>query len=163
MNLLREFFDYTDRELDESNIRIKVIGLRNRLEDDIVQRIEKAERKTRNKTGLTFLIALDYGARSEITHAAREIAQKCKEGRMEPDDICEDVMSDHLFTAGIPDPDLIIRSSGDRRMSNFLLWQASYSELWFSNILWPDFRLKHLLKAVRDYNRRSRRYGGLKG
>lgn len=163
MNLLREFLDYTDRELDESDIRIKVIGLRSRLEEDIVQRIEKAERKTRDKTGLTFVIALDYGARSEIAHAAREMAQKCARGEMEPGDICEETFSDHLFTAGIPDPDLIIRSSGDRRMSNFLLWQASYAELWFSNILWPDFRLRHLIKAVRDYNRRSRRYGGLKG
>lgn len=163
MDLLREFLDYNDKKLNESNIRIRVIGLRNRLDDDILEKIEKIEQKTKFKEGLTFIIALDYGSRSEIIHAVREIARKCTCGEMDYSEITEQDISNHLFTQGIPDPDLIIRSSGDRRMSNFLLWQASYSELWFSDILWPDFKLRHLLKAVEDYNSRSRRFGGLKG
>ncbi|MFO7611081.1 MAG: isoprenyl transferase [Clostridia bacterium] len=163
MNLIREFLDDTGRELEKSNVRIRIIGLRNRLAQDIIERIEETERKTAGRTGLTFVIALDYGGRSEITEAARTIAMKCINGEMTPDEINENTMSDNLFTTGIPEPDLIIRSSGEKRMSNFLLWQASYTELWFSDVLWPDFRIKHLLKAVEDYNKRNRRFGGVRG
>ncbi|MBN2558875.1 MAG: isoprenyl transferase [Clostridia bacterium] len=163
MNLIREFLDDTGRELEKSNVRIRIIGLRNRLARDIIERIEETEKKTAGRTGLTFVIALDYGSRSEITEAARKIAAKCANGEMAPDEINEKLVSDNLFTAGIPEPDLIIRSSGEKRMSNFLLWQASYAELWFSDVLWPDFRIRHLLRAVEDYNKRNRRFGGVRG
>jgi len=161
MNLIREFLDYTDDEFKDTNVRIRFIGFRHRLAPDIVEKIEKTEKRTANKKGLNFNIALDYGSRAEITNAARIIASECIEGKLNPEDIDEKVIERHLFTAGIPDPDLVIRSSGEKRMSNYLLWQSSYSELWFSDVLWPDFRLRHLLKAVKEYNGRNRRFGGL--
>lgn len=160
MSLIREFLNYTEKQLRNSNVRVKFIGLRSRLDPDIIEKIEKTEKSTQDKTGLTFILALDYGSRNEITVAVREIARKCLSGELNPDAIDENTISNHLFTQGIPDPDLIIRSSGEKRLSNYLLWQASYSELWFSDVLWPDFRLRHLLKAVKEYNHRSRRFGG---
>ena len=162
MNLIREFLDSTDDAAVDSNVRIKFIGFRDRLSPDIVEKIEKTEARTKDKTGLTFVVALDYGARAEITNAARRLAQDCVKGNLLPEDITEDELSKRLFTAEIPDPDLIIRSSGEKRMSNYLLWQCSYAELWFSDVLWPDFKLKHLLHAVRDYNGRVRRFGGVR-
>lgn len=162
MNLIREFLAYTEEEFKDSNIKIRFIGFRDKLADDIVKKIEKTEKRTENKSGLTFIIALDYGARGELTEAVKNIAKECVANKIKPDDISEKLISDNLFTAGIPDPDLIIRSSGEKRMSNYLLWQASYSELWFSDVLWPDFNIKQLLRAVKDYNKRNRRFGGLK-
>ncbi len=162
MVLIREFLAYTEEQLRDSNVRVKFIGLRNRLDKEIQKDMERTEASTVNKTGLTFIIALDYGSRSEITEAVKSISQKCIDGDIDVNSIDEDTIANHLFTAGIPDPDLLIRSSGEKRMSNYLLWQASYSELWFSDVLWPDFSLKHLLKAVREYNKRNRRFGGAK-
>jgi undecaprenyl diphosphate synthase len=162
MSLIREFLNYTEEQLRDSNVKVRFIGLRSRLDADIVELIERTEKSTEGKTGMTFILALDYGSRNEITEAAKAIAWKCAQGEMNPDAITEETFEKYLFTAGIPDPDLIIRSSGEKRMSNYLLWQASYSELWFSDVLWPDFRLKHLLKAVREYNSRNRRFGGVK-
>ena len=162
MNLIREFLDYTEEEFKDTNVRTKFIGFRNRLAPDIVEKIEKTEERTKDKNGLTFLVALDYGSRAEIINATKHIAQACIEGNMKPDDINEEIFESQLFTSNIPDPDLIIRSSGEKRMSNYLLWQSSYSELWFSDVLWPDFKLKHLLQAVKEYNNRSRRFGGVK-
>ena len=162
MDLIREFLDRTAESSKDTNVRIKFIGFRNRLSEDIVEKIRNTEERTKDKTGLTFVVALDYGARAEITNAARRLAMECIEGRISPEGISEEAISGALFTAGVPDPDLIIRSSGEKRMSNYLLWQSSYSELWFSDVLWPDFRLKHLLQAVRDYNKRIRRFGGIK-
>ena len=159
MTLIREFLNYTEKQFKDSNVRVKFIGLRTRLDDDIIKKIERTEKKTENKTGMNFILALDYGSRSEITEAVRSIARKCVNGELKPDDIDETTVTENLFTAGIPDPDLIIRSSGEKRLSNYLLWQASYSELWFSDVLWPDFRLRHLLKAVREYNHRNRGTG----
>lgn len=162
MNLIREFLNYTEQQLSESNVRILFIGRRDRLEQDILDKINVTEKKTKHKTGLTLLLALDYGSRTELTEAARQIAAECIEGKIKPEDIDEETMTGHLYTKGIPDPDLIIRSSGEKRMSNYLLWQSSYSELWFSDVLWPDFRLRHLLQAVKEYNHRNRRFGGVK-
>lgn len=160
MNLIREFLSNTEEGFRNSSVRIKFIGFRHRLDDDIIEKITETEERTKDKTGLTFIIALDYGARAELTEAAKKIAISCKEGKIDPENIDEEVFSKNLFTAGIPDPDLIIRSSGEKRMSNFLLWQSSYSELWFSEVLWPDFKFKHLVQAVKDYNKRNRRFGG---
>lgn len=162
MGLMREFLAYTEEQLRNSNVRVKFIGLRSRLADDVLESMENTEKRTADKTGLTFVIAIDYGSRCEITEAVKKIAKECADGVLQPEDIGENIISDNLFTAGIPDPDLIIRSSGEKRMSNYLLWQASYSELWFSDVLWPDFRLRHLLKAVKEYNHRNRRFGGVK-
>ncbi len=162
MVLIREFLAYTEEQLRDSNVRVKFIGLRNRLDKDIRRDMERTEASTANKTGLTFIIALDYGSRNEITEAVKSISKKCITGDIDVNTIDEDTIANHLFTAGIPDPDLMIRSSGEKRMSNYLLWQASYSELWFSDVLWPDFSLKELLKAVREYNKRNRRFGGAK-
>ncbi|MCD6322608.1 MAG: di-trans,poly-cis-decaprenylcistransferase, partial [Clostridiales bacterium] len=162
MVLIREFLAYTEKQLRDSNVRVKFIGLRNRLDKDIQRDMERTEASTANKTGLTFIIALDYGSRNEITEAVKCISQKCIDGDIDVNSIDEDTIANHLFTVGIPDPDLMIRSSGEKRMSNYLLWQASYSELWFSDVLWPDFSIKHLLKAVREYNNRNRRFGGAK-
>ena len=162
MSLIREFLNYTEEQLRDSNVKVRFIGLRSRLDPDILELMERTEKSTEGKTGMTFILALDYGSRNEITEAAKAIARKCVQGEMNPDAITEETFAKYLFTAGIPDPDLIIRSSGEKRMSNYLLWQASYSELWFSDVLWPDFRLKHLLKAVREYNSRNRRFGGVK-
>ena len=162
MVLIREFLDFTEEQFRDSNVRVKFIGLRNRLDEDIQLKMENTEKRTASKTGLTFVVALDYGSRNEITEAVKKIARKCQNGEMDAKDIDETTVAENLFTAGIPDPDLIIRSSGEKRMSNYLLWQASYAELWFSNVLWPDFSLKHLLRAVREYNNRSRRFGGVK-
>ncbi len=162
MTLIREFLDYTEEQFRDSNVRVKFIGLRSRLDADIIEKIERTEKRTEEKTGMTFILALDYGSRSEITEAVKEILKECLAGKLNPELIDEETVAEHLFTAGIPDPDLIIRSSGEKRLSNYLLWQASYSELWFSDVLWPDFRLRHLLKAVREYNQRIRRFGGVK-
>lgn len=162
MVLIREFLAYTDKQLRDSNVRVKFIGLRNRLDKDILINMERTEAITAKKTGLTFILALDYGARNEITEAVKAISRKCVDGEINIKDINEQTVADHLFTVGIPDPDLMIRSSGEKRMSNYLLWQASYSELWFSDVLWPDFSLKHMLRAVREYNKRNRRFGGAK-
>ena len=162
MTLIREFLNYTEEQFKDSNVRVKFIGLRTRLDADIIRKIERTEKRTENKTGMNFILALDYGSRSEITEAIRSIAKECVNGELKPDDIDETTITENLFTAGIPDPDLIIRSSGEKRLSNYLLWQASYSELWFSDVLWPDFRLRHLLKAVGEYNHRIRRFGGVK-
>lgn len=162
MTLIREFLDYTEEQLKDSNVKVKFIGLRSRLDEDIIKKIERTEKRTEDKTGMTFILALDYGSRNEITEAVKQISRECAKGELDPETIDEGTIEDHLFTAGIPDPDLMIRSSGEKRLSNYLLWQASYAELWFSDVLWPDFRLRHLLKAVREYNQRNRRFGGVK-
>lgn len=162
MDLIREFLDYTEEQFKNSNIKMRFIGRRDRLAEDIAQRFAETEKRTETKTGMTLVMAVDYGSRYELMNAARKLAEKCVSGKLDAQDISEDILESELYTADIPDPDLIIRSSGEKRMSNYLLWQASYSELWFSDVLWPDFRLGHLLKAVRDYNKRNRRFGGVK-
>jgi undecaprenyl diphosphate synthase len=119
------------------------------------------EKATENNSGLLLNIALNYGGRDEVVRAVKEIAQEVKEGKMQVEDICEDDISKRTYTAAQPDPDLIIRPSGEYRLSNFFLWQSAYSELWFSNILWPDFSNEDLLQAIYDYQKRTRRFGGV--
>ena len=131
------------------------------MDEDIRQLIVEAEEGSRDATGLKLNIALNYGGRDEIVHAAKRIAERVKEGTVEIDDISEEMISDNLYTAGMPDPDLIIRPSGEYRLSNFLIWQAAYSEYWYSDVLWPDFKPKHIDKAIEDYNHRNRRFGGI--
>lgn len=161
MSLLLEFLRNADKELAGKNVRILVIGDTDKLSEDIKKEIVRVVNNTSANTGLSLVIALNYGGRCEIASAAARIAKDVKDGRINPEDIDEKLFSDYLYTKGIPDPDLVIRPSGENRLSNFLLWQSSYSEFWYSNILWPDFSKNDLLEAISEYQRRNRRYGGL--
>lgn len=162
MSLLLEYLKNADRELAGKNIRISVIGETEGLSGEIRQEITRVVGSTGKNTGLNLVIALNYGSRSEIVHAVAEIARKVRKGLLQPEEISERMFSEYLYTAGIPDPDLIIRTSGENRLSNFLLWQSSYSEFWYSDILWPDFNKQNLMEAIAEYQKRNRRFGGLK-
>lgn len=159
MGLLRYYLRREADELHENNVRVRAIGERERLSPDIVDLIESVEERTRGNTRLTLVVALSYGSRDEIADAAKSLARAAAEGRLDPDDIDENLFANHLSTAGIPDPDLVIRTSGEQRMSNFLLWQAAYSELVFTEVYWPDFTKQHLREAIEEFHRRERRYG----
>lgn len=159
MDLLRL---YIRRELDDlrrNGVRIRVIGDRTRLAPDIVSLIEDAESQTRENRTLTLVIALSYGGQDEIVAACRQIAEQVAAGKLAPDQITADTLAGNLQTVGIPDPDLVIRTSGEQRLSNFLLWQTAYSELVFVDKLWPDFAAEDLAAAVGEFQRRERRYG----
>ncbi|ADQ05103.1 undecaprenyl diphosphate synthase [Caldicellulosiruptor owensensis OL] len=163
MNLLREFFDTEIENLiKKTQIRIKVIGDISKLDKDIQERIISAEGRTKDKRGLCVVIALNYGGRQEIINAVKNLALDIKNGKIDIEDVDEELFKKYLYTYDIPDPDLLIRPSGEMRVSNFLLWQISYTEFWFSNVLWPDFKKEHLLKAIEDYQKRDRRFGGVK-
>jgi undecaprenyl diphosphate synthase len=159
MGLLRHYLRGEIAELHRNGVRLRVIGDRERLAPDIVTLIANAETLTRDNTGVNLTIALSYGGRAEIVAAVRALAAKAVDGGLAPDAIDEDVISRHLFTAGIPDPDLLIRTSGEQRISNFLLWQCAYSELVFTKTLWPDFGRADLEQAIADFGCRDRRYG----
>ena len=161
MSLLLEFLKNADREIAGKNIRILIIGDAAGLSEEIKREIARIKADTCRNTGLTLVIALNYGSRGEITEAIKQISREIKRGSLKPEDINEQLVSNHLYTSGIPDPDLIIRPSGESRLSNFLLWQASYAEFWYSDILWPDFTKNDLLQAISDYQRRNRRFGGI--
>ena len=156
MNLLREYLKDAENFKDE-NIRVRFIGDRSPLADDIKELMLKNERESENATGLTLYIAINYGGRDEIVKAVQKII---KSG-VKAEDITEKVISDNLYTADCPDPDFIIRPSGEYRISNYLIWQSAYSEFWYSDILWPDFTERHLEKAIDDFNKRNRRFGGV--
>jgi len=161
MGLLRRFIRNDLADLHARNVRIRVIGVDDGLSADIVALLDEAEKLTSSNTGLTFVVAFNYGSRREIADAVRSLAADVATGRLQPSAITEDMIAGRLSTAGIPDPDLIIRTSGEQRLSNFLLWQASYSELVFSPVLWPDFGRDALLEAIDAYRVRDRRFGGL--
>ena len=156
MGILRDYLKDAKNFKDE-NIKVKFIGDLVPLADDIKELIDEAEKESENATGLKLNIALNYGGRDELVHAVKDII---KEG-INPEDITEDIISSHLYTAGQPDPDFIIRPSGEYRLSNYLIWQSAYAEYWFSNILWPDFSPKDLDKAIEEYSHRNRRFGGV--
>lgn len=159
MGLLRYHLRSEIDELKREGVRFRVIGDRERLAPDIVALIDNAERLTAANTRLTLTVALSYGGRAEITAAMRRIAEEVAAGRLRAEDIDEAEIRRHLFTADTPDPDLLIRTSGEQRISNFLLWQLAYCELVFTDTLWPDFTGEDFQKAVRDYLGRERRYG----
>lgn len=159
MGLLRLYLRQEIDELHEKGVRIRFIGERTRLAPDIVNLINEAEKRTESNTKLNLVVALSYGARQEITEAARNLAQMVVDGQISLSDIDEDAMSKNLSTAGIPDVDLVIRTSGEKRVSNFLLWQLAYAELIFVDTLWPDFSSDDLREAVNEFHRRERRYG----
>lgn len=159
MGLLRYYLRSEIAELHKSVTRLRVIGDRSRLAEDIVQLIAHAEDLTRDNHRFTLLIALSYGARDEVVQAARRLATAVRDGDLRPEEIDEARISGTLWTAGVPDPDLIIRTSGEKRLSNFLLWQAAYAEMVFVDTLWPDFGRRELEDAIAEYGRRDRRFG----
>jgi len=156
MNLLRDYLKDAEN-FKSDNIKVNFIGNREVLAEDIKELMRKDEEGSADATGLTLNIAINYGGKDEITRAVREIV---KEG-IPAEEITEEVISNHLYTAGMPDPDFIIRPSGEYRLSNYLIWQSAYAEYWFSDVLWPDFKPKHLEKAIDEYNHRHRRFGGV--
>ena len=159
MQLLRFYLRSEIAELHRGGVRLRVIGDRERLSADIIRLIEKAEDLTKDNRRLTLVVALSYGSRQEIVAAARRLAEEVRAGRLEPRDIDEALFAGRLFTADIPDPDLIVRTSGEKRISNFLLWQAAYAELVFVDTLWPDFTKRDLEAAIEEFHRRERRFG----
>lgn len=159
MGLLRIYLRQELDELNREGVRLRFIGQRDRLERDIVTMIEDAEDATKDNTTLTLIVALSYGARQEITAAAREIARRAAAGEIEPGQIDEGRFASYLETADFPDPDLVIRTSGEKRVSNFLLWQLAYAELVFVDTYWPDFGGRDLEEAINEFHRRERRYG----
>lgn len=161
MGLLRRFVEKDLAELDASNVRVRIIGGRSDLAPDLRLLVEHAEAMTRENTGMTLVIAFNYGSRDEITRVARQLAADVASGRIATDAIDEAAISARLDTADIPDPQLVIRTSGETRISNFLLWQAAYAEFVFTPVLWPDFDRAALEEALAEYRRRERRFGGL--
>ena len=161
MNLLRTYMKTSLAKCARNNVRIRVIGDKSRLDSDLQASIANLEKETASNTGIGFQIAINYGSRDEIVRAVRKAAMKVKETELNPEDITEDMISDELDTCGIPDPDLLIRTGGEERISNFLLWQTAYSELYFCDAAWPDFNKAELEKAIDAFNNRERRYGGL--
>jgi undecaprenyl diphosphate synthase len=161
MGLLRRFVRNDLAELHKSNVRVRVIGEREGLDPDIGRLLVEAEELTKGNDGLTLVVAFNYGARQEITRAARRIAEEIAQGRLKPSDLTMERIGLNLDAPDIPDPDLVIRTSGEQRLSNFLLWQSAYSELVFSPIYWPDFDRAALEAAILEYKQRERRFGGL--
>ena len=159
MGLLRLYLRSEIAEFHRNGVRLKVIGDRERLSADLVSLIGGAEEMTAGNTGLQLTVALSYGGRSEIARAARRIAERVKAGEIQPGAVDEALFEAHLLTAGMPDPDLVIRTSGEKRISNFLLWQTAYAELVFIDRLWPDFTKQDLEDAIREFRSRDRRYG----
>ena len=156
MNLLRDYLKDAENFKDE-NIRVRFLGNLEPLDEDIKVLIKKNEEGSRDATGLNLNIAINYGGRDEITNAVKHIVEK----GIAAEDITEDTISEHLYTSGMPDPDFIIRPSGEYRLSNYLIWQSAYAEYWFSDVLWPDFTEKHLEEAIEEFNKRNRRFGGV--
>lgn len=161
MGLLRLFIRRDLAELHQNGVRVRVIGDRDHLDADIVALIDEAEALTRDNDKLKLVIAFNYGGQNEIASAARRMAYEVKAGRLDPEAITPETVSGFLDTAGLPDPDLIIRTSGEKRLSNFLIWQSAYSELVFTDAFWPDFTPDCLRDAVAEYQRRSRRFGAV--
>ena len=161
MKLLRNYMKTCLKTAEKNRMCVRVLGEKSRLDEDIRTRIAELEEATKNNDGLHFQIAINYGGRDEIVRAARKIAQAAAEGRLAPEDITEDTISNLLDTAGVPEPDLLIRTCNEQRLSNFLLWQSAYTEFYITSVPWPDFTKAELIKAVEAYNHRERKLGGL--
>lgn len=161
MKLMVDYLDDYKRVLGGDNIRIRIIGKREQLSDEINKKIDIVENATKDNDKITLVIALNYGGREEIVSAAKVIAEDVKSGKISPEDIDEKMISDNIYTSFMPDPDFIIRPSGELRLSNFLLWQSAYTEFWFSDICWPDFTEADLHRAIIDFQNRNRRFGGV--
>ena len=162
MGILRTYLKDCVKKSMKNNVRCRVIGRKDELSQDIIDSINNLEEKTKNNTGLNFTIAINYGGRDEIVRAVQKIADKVKAGEIAPGDIDENMISSNLDTAELPDPDLLIRTSGEQRLSNYLPWQLAYTEFYFTDVPWPAFDKNELKKAIDAYNKRDRRFGGLK-
>ena len=162
MNLLMSYLLDAERTLAGENVRIRAIGSRDELSPEMQEQIIKTENFTSKNDGIVMNIALNYGGREELVRAVRNISEKVKKGELAKEDIGADTISRELYTSGQPDPDLIIRTSNEQRLSNFMMWQASYSELYYTETLWPDVSLSDLYDAILEYQKRDRRYGGVK-
>ncbi|MCE4048280.1 MULTISPECIES: isoprenyl transferase [Bacillaceae] len=161
MSLPEQFLGTFLPELIEKNVRVTAIGYKEKLPEHTLKALDNAVEKTKNNTGLNLNFALNYGSRSEILQAVSNIVKDCQNGSMEAMDITEEVFSSYLMTGGLNDPDLLIRTSGEIRISNFMLWQLAYTELWFTDVLWPDFKEEHLIEAIEVFQSRQRRFGGV--
>ncbi len=161
MKYLVHYLKTETPELNKNNVQLRVIGQVYRLPERVQEHLKRSIATLSKNNGLTLIMALSYGGRTEIVDAARSIAQKVKAGELDPPDITEQVFAQHLYTSNLPDPDLLIRTSGEMRLSNFLLWQISYTELVVTPTLWPDFRKPQFYEALEEYHRRHRRFGGL--
>lgn len=159
MKLLRSYMKTCLKTAAKNDMKIRVIGDIEPLDDDIKSRIRELEAATTDNGGLNFTIALNYGSRDELTRAAQKMAKDCAEGKIKAEEIDESVFETYLDTHGIPDPDMMIRTSGEQRLSNYLLWQLAYSEFYFTDVPWPDFTKEELVKAIEEYNHRHRRFG----
>ena len=162
MKLLRNYLKDCIERANKNDMKVRVIGDKSRLDDDIIDRINELEECSKDNKGINFIIAINYGSRDEIRRAVTKISQDVKDGVIESRDISENLISSYLDTAGIPDPDLLIRTSGEITLSNYLLWQLAYTEFYFTDVLWPDFDKEELKKAIVKYNQRDRRFGGVK-
>ena len=162
MTLLHSYMKNCEKRANRENMRVRVIGDVTKLDEKLRAQIQSLEENTKENTGLQFQIAINYGSRDEIVRGIKKLAHDVKEGKLEPGDITEEVFDGYLDTKEIPDPDLLIRTSGELRLSNYLLWQLAYSEFYFTSVPWPDFTPEELKKAVEEYDHRNRRYGGLK-
>ncbi|MFA7382999.1 MAG: isoprenyl transferase [Desulfurivibrionaceae bacterium] len=159
MGLLKTFLESELATMVHNNVSLRCLGEKNRIPSEVREILNRVIFETADNSGLILNLALSYGGRSEITQAVQAIAQKCLAGTLSPETIDQALIAQHLYTAGLPDPDLLIRTGGETRLSNFLLWQASYAELYFTEILWPDFRKQDLLTAILDFQKRQRRFG----
>ncbi len=162
MKLFRNYLKKCIKISEKNKMRVKIIGDVTAFDDDIQQKIAELEEFSKDYTELHFQIALNYGSRDEIVRGMRRMARDASEGRISPEDIDENTIGNYLDTVGIPDPDFLIRTSGEQRLSNFLLWQMAYTEFYFTDVAWPDFHKAELIKAIEKYNERDRRYGGVK-
>lgn len=161
MQLFRFYLKRLLKIAKANDVRVKMIGDRTRFDRDIIEGIARLERETADNGGMTFVIAVNYGGRDEITRAVRQMIDDTRAGKLSPELVSEELVASYLDTAGIPDPDLLIRTSGELRLSNYLLWQLAYSEIYVTECLWPDFNSEELMKAIEHYNKRERRYGSI--
>lgn len=161
MQLFRFYLKRLLKVAKANQVRVKMIGDRTRFDRDIVEGINRLEQETADYLGMTFVIAVNYGGRDEITRAVRRMTEAVQAGLLQPDLVNEELVASYLDTSGMPDPDLLIRTSGELRLSNYLLWQLAYSEIYITDCLWPDFNRDELLKAIEHYNKRERRYGAV--
>ncbi|EFM13093.1 undecaprenyl diphosphate synthase [Paenibacillus curdlanolyticus YK9] len=161
MRLPQEFLSIELEELIANNVQVRMMGYRDALPSHTIRALEEAIARTADNTGLILNFALNYGSRTEMTDAVKRIAEAVRDGELKPEDIEESTIAERLFTNGLPDPDLLIRTSGELRLSNFMLWQLAYSEMWFTDVYWPEFSESHFHEAIAEYQRRARRYGGL--
>lgn len=161
MKLLKDYLKNCIKHANKNNMRVRVIGDKTRLEASIQEKIQELEEISKENTGINFTIAINYGSRDEMIRAMRKMMLDCKEGDIQPEEINEDIFAHYLDTTGMPDPDLLIRTSGEIRLSNYMLWQLAYTEFYFTDVLWPDFNKKELIKAIEYYNGRDRRFGAV--